>query len=302
MKNTMLLLIGAILIGLMGVGCQQETEQAAEPAGPVVDSVASADSLIVKYEVVGQGDPALVFVHGWSCDRTYWKNQVPDFAGKYKVVTVDVGGHGESGMNREVWTMASYGSDVAAVVNKLGLQKVILIGHSMGGLVNLHAASQLGDKVLGIVGVDNYQDFSFQYTPEQSEAFVAPFKADFPTTTRAWVASMFSETADTALKNWVIDDMSQASSEVALGAFESLVATSLVEVLKGVDVPIRTISSDKWPTNVEGNRAYAESFDIKLMPGMGHFIHMEDPPRFNLLLQQWIDELTGQDGVDTAGH
>lgn len=59
--------------------------------------VPSADGIPVRYEVHGAGPPALVFVHGWSCDRDYWRGQVEHFAGRYRVVTVDLAGHGESG-------------------------------------------------------------------------------------------------------------------------------------------------------------------------------------------------------------
>jgi len=77
------------------------------------------------HEVRGEGEPALVFIHGWCCDRTYWEAQLPYFAQKYKVVTIDLAGHGESGLDRKAWTMKAFGEDVAAVVEKLGFYKTI---------------------------------------------------------------------------------------------------------------------------------------------------------------------------------
>ena len=78
----------------------------------------SGDGVAIHYTVLGEGEPALVFVHGWCCDSGYWKEQVPHFSQQYMVVTVDLGGHGESGMNREEWTVPAFGADVAAVVDK----------------------------------------------------------------------------------------------------------------------------------------------------------------------------------------
>lgn len=60
--------------------------------------VRSADGLPVRYEVLGDGTPALVFVHGWSCDRRYWDGQVGYFADRHRVVAIDLAGHGESGL------------------------------------------------------------------------------------------------------------------------------------------------------------------------------------------------------------
>ena len=76
----------------------------------------STDGIPLSYEVHGTGLPALVFVHGWSCDRTYWSKQLDHFAQKYQVVALDLAGHGESGFGREAWTMSAFGSDVVAVV------------------------------------------------------------------------------------------------------------------------------------------------------------------------------------------
>jgi pimeloyl-ACP methyl ester carboxylesterase len=84
--------------------------------------------------VHGEGALVLVFVHGWSCDRSYWKGQLEPFSQHYKVVAIDLAGHGASGKERKNYTIESFGADVAAVVNKLNLQHIILIGHSMGAM------------------------------------------------------------------------------------------------------------------------------------------------------------------------
>src|SRR3954451_743382 len=93
----------------------------------------SADDIPLHYEVHGGGAPALVFVHGWSCDTTYWRGQIGYFADRYQVVTVDLAGHGSSGLGRRAWTMPAFGADVAAVMATLGFPEMVLIGHSMGG-------------------------------------------------------------------------------------------------------------------------------------------------------------------------
>jgi pimeloyl-ACP methyl ester carboxylesterase len=76
--------------------------------------VTSADGRPVHYEVHGNGAPPLVFVHGWSCDRTYRNGQVGYFADRHQVVAVDLAGHGESGLGRPAWTMPEFGNDVVA--------------------------------------------------------------------------------------------------------------------------------------------------------------------------------------------
>ena len=117
----------ALVLGMSS--CQKEGDTGSAGVAPKVDSVASADGVMIHYETRGSGDRELVFVHCWSCDRCYWEEQLDEFSKDYQVVAVDLAGHGESGMGRETWSMEAYGADVAAVANKLGLKELILVGH-----------------------------------------------------------------------------------------------------------------------------------------------------------------------------
>ena len=70
------------------------------------------------------------------------------------MVALDLAGHGDSGVNREAWSMTNFGADVAAVADTLQLEDIILVGHSMGGQVALEAARLLKGRVKMIVGAD----------------------------------------------------------------------------------------------------------------------------------------------------
>ena len=262
--------------------------------GPVVDSVASADGVMIHYEFVGKGEPTLVFVHGWSCDRSYWKNQVDEFAKTYQVVTIDMGGHGESGLGRENWTLAAFGADVAAVVNKLNPDKVVMMGHSMAGSVIMQAAMQLPGRVIGLIGVDTYHNLEMDFSPEQIAGFTTAFRADFVPAVDGFVRKMFPENADSALVNWAAADMSAARPEIAINVVENYLSVNPVDMLKEVRVPIRAINAEKPATDLENNQKHAASFDVKLMPNVGHFVQLEDPATFNRLLHETLDELTGK--------
>ncbi|KKN34271.1 hypothetical protein LCGC14_0795280 [marine sediment metagenome] len=119
----------------------------------------SSDGVEIHYKIYGTGEPTLVFVHGWCCDKSYWKEQIPYFSKSYRMVLIDLAGHGESGLNRKDWTMELFGEDVACVAKKLGITKIVLIGHSMAGQVILEAARWLPN-VIGIIFVDAFTDFA----------------------------------------------------------------------------------------------------------------------------------------------
>lgn len=273
----------AVLFGLIFLGYATETAQ----------ETLSADDVPIRFAVDGGGMPALVFIHCWCCDRSYWDNQVAYFADRYKVVTVDLAGHGESGLERTEWTLESFAADVVAVVDALGLDQIILIGHSMGGPVNLIAARLMPDRVVGVIGVDTYHDFESDFSDAQKTQFLTAFRMNFAGTTESFVRSMFPAGADTALVNEIAADMSAAPPEVGVGAMAGILAFDAVDVLKDVRAPIRCINSDMYPTDVDVGKRRAASFDVKYMKGRGHFLMLEDPERFNELLDETIVELTG---------
>ncbi|MHC4193644.1 MAG: alpha/beta fold hydrolase [Planctomycetota bacterium] len=282
MRKSFMVLLITLLFSLCLSGCARQQE------GQAV----SWDEVAISYDVQGTGEPALVFVHGWSCDKSYWRLQVPYFAKRYKVVTIDLGGHGESGVGREVWSMEAFGKDVAAVVKELELEKVILVGHSMGGPVIIEAAGQMPERVIGLVGADTFLDLERKYTAEEVDAFLAPFKADFGERTSELVRGIFLADADPELVEWVVGDMCSARPAVGIGAMRELASFDAQEALKKVRKPIYCINSDMRLVNVEAGRRHAQSFEVKFMSGVGHFVMLEDAETFNRLLSETIEELS----------
>ena len=254
-------------------------------------TVSSFDGIRIAYEAHGKGIPALVFVHGWSCDRSYWNGQLESFSRQYKVITIDLAGHGESGVGRKAWTTEAFGGDVAAVVKKLNLKRVILIGHSMGGAVIAEAARQLPGRVVGLIWVDVFKKLGSARSPEQVRAFMAPLRTHFVDSTRVFVRSMFLPNSDSALVEHIVMDMSSAPPQVAVEALEYSLNYSrqMPQVLQELQLPVIAINSDNAPTDTASMQRYGVK--VILMPGVGHFLMMEDPERFNRILRAAIDEL-----------
>jgi pimeloyl-ACP methyl ester carboxylesterase len=255
----------------------------------IESKVKSKDVVDIAYSKYGNGEPAVILVHGWSCDQSYWKNQIEELAENYTVVTVDLAGHGLSGMERKNYTMDLFGEDVASVVNNLKLNKVILAGHSMGGLVVIYAANKLKDKTIGIIGVDTYQSLGEEFPAEQREAFLKPFKENFTETTKWFVGTMFPKNADPELVKSIAEDMSSAPSEIAISAMENMFSDNGTEQLSQLTVPIISINCDIFPISLENNRKLVKSFELKMMEGYGHFLMMENSKMFNALLAESIN-------------
>lgn len=255
--------------------------------------VNSLDGVEIVYEVHGSGEPGLVLVHGWACDHTYWKHQIGRFSKRHTIVTVDLAGHGQSGRNRKSWTMAAYGADVASIVRDLGFQKVILIGHSMGGDVIAEAAKLLTAETLGLVGVDTFHNVDDVKTPAQIDQTLTHFRENFQAATEAFARKMFPKGANPAIVEEIVADMMSAAKDESINALQGIFESyPTAKKLKDLKLPMVTINTDGWvPTNVEG--AERVGMNVIMLNGLGHFPQLEDPARFNDVLSAVLDDIAG---------
>jgi pimeloyl-ACP methyl ester carboxylesterase len=260
--------------------------------GVSADTATSPDGIPITYEVRGAGEPTLVFVHGWSCDRSYWKPQLEAFAKKHKVIAIDLAGHGESGAGtRKEWTMAAFGGDVAAVLDKLDVKGAVLIGHSMGADVVTEAALRAPGRVTGLVWLDQYNQLGTPRDSQQVEQFMAKMRANFTETTQKFVRGMFPPSADPKLVDKVAADMSSAPPQIAVNALhETLINEPNVRVaLAELKLPVITINPATAP--IDEAALNKHGVEVIRMPGVGHFLMMENPAGFNPLLAQAIERL-----------
>ncbi|MFO1426109.1 MAG: alpha/beta hydrolase [Steroidobacteraceae bacterium] len=266
----------------------------AEPPEGVPRIVDAPDRVHIQYRVYGHGEPLVVLVHGWSCDSNYFAAQIDALKARYTVATVNLAGHGGSGANRSDWSMAAFGGDVAAVVGALKEhQRVVLVGHSMGGQVVLEAARLLGPRVIGVIGLDTLDDAGRPVLPAgERERLLAPFRADFIGATRDFVQrTLFRKDADPVLARRITDDMAQSPPEVGVASLAGLLSWDGASALRALPAPLVLIDSDLGPPADEARlrRLAAHGVRIVTMKGVGHFLMMEDPQRFNPLLLQEID-------------
>lgn len=274
----------------------QEEPQA---AGSVVKrgTARAPDGVSIAYDVRGAGDPTLVFVHCWACDRTFWKEQVDVFAEDHRVVTLDLAGHGESGREREAWSVLGLAGDVEAVVDELGLESVILVGHSMGGPVSLEAARRLADRVIGVACIDTLHDLSARFPKEMAEQLIALYRADYAGTMASSVGYMFPFDRP-QLETWVAERASLADPEGTLALLADFTELDLPAVAMELQVPVRCVNVEPvegygQATHIEGNQELLD-FDARMIGGAGHYVLLEKPAELNDALRWAVDEIEAE--------
>jgi pimeloyl-ACP methyl ester carboxylesterase len=257
------------------------------------DVAISSDSERIAYTVYGTGETALIFIHGWSCDSRYWQNQTSAFSKDYMVITIDLAGHGNSSSNRMDHTMLSFANDVNAVIDREGINRAILIGHSMGGGVIAKVSQLIPEKIISIIGIDTFHDVGEKLPQEAIDQMVKPFEDDFVSTVKNFVLGMFPKETDKKLIRWIKEDMSSASKNIALSAFsnylERIVDGEASRVFENIHIPVVSINAKQWPTHAEKNKDHINDYKLFYIEETGHFPMMEKPEEFNKLLEEALE-------------
>lgn len=286
----------AVLTAMAGISLVLAMVPTPGPTGPKIQrrTVAAPDGLAIVYSVAGTGEPALVFVHGGLADRSFWDAQLAAFAPRHRVIALDLGGHGESGTNRKTWGLPVLGADIAAVVHAERPQQVILFGNSLGGPAAIEAALLLGNRVLGVVGVDSLQQLDYKMDEAGTLSRAEAFRADFPGKMKEMVRLLFHPDVDPAIMADAERRMLRTNPEAGCAVIASLAGYDMGEAVRRLNAPIRAINGDLLPMNLEKSRRIRPDFSVIVMKHVGHYPMLERPDEFNRHVAAVVAELSAQ--------
>jgi len=258
--------------------------QAKEAAPPKPeDHFAKLDAMRVHYQSYGKGKDALVFVHGWTCNLTFWKANVPAFVGQTRVIAIDLPGHGQSDKPQVTYSMDLFASAIDAVLRDAGVERAALVGHSMGTPVIRQFYRKYPAKTRALVIVDgSLQPFP---NPEAMRQFLDTFRGpDYKQVAEGVVNSMTAPIKDKAAAAEVKAAMLSAPQHVIVGAFEGMLDESIWKVQDKINVPTLAIMAKqpRWTPEYEKFvRDLAPGVDYQAWEGVSHFLMLDDPQRFN---------------------
>jgi pimeloyl-ACP methyl ester carboxylesterase len=247
----------------------------------------------IHYVTVGEGRHTIVFVHCWAGNLGFWREQVPAFAGKARLVLVDLPGHGQSDVSPAAdYTMDYFASAVLAVMRDAGVDQATLIGHSMGGPVSYCLCKQAPERVAALVVVDGFLRRP-RTAPGQAEKFVAPFRTpEYRAYTRQIFGPMFPVPGTEALRDQVLSEMLATPQNVMAGAMEGMFGPNHPDWgLTKVSVPVLALNAKSlmWGADYENRvRSLSPHTDYRIMENVGHWLMLERPAEFNSVLTEML--------------
>jgi len=259
------------------------------PAGGIMTSSVTRDGVRLAYQTAGAGEPPIVFVHGWCCDRSFFAPQFAHFAARHAVAALDLRGHGESGRSgpgADGYRIETLADDVLAVAAAAGLRQPVVAGHSLGALVGLACAARPG-AIRALLMID-----PAPITNDTARTFfldsVAAVAADQDGSwRRSFAAGMFLPT-DRARRAAIMSVMAQAPPDIAAGVLRAMADFDGAAALAAAAVPVLSIGS-AVPANKSADlRARCPSIMIGQTVGAGHFLQLEVPGQVNAMIERFL--------------
>jgi pimeloyl-ACP methyl ester carboxylesterase len=256
---------------------------------------AAVDGAKVHWTSKGAGPQAVILVHGWTCDESSWDAQVPVLIQKYRVITLDLPGHGKSDPPKDgKFSMTGFARAVEAVRAEAKVDKVVLVGHSMGTPVIREYARLYPKHVVGLVPVDGLLTVSAGPPPANGRGAPNPAAMSGPEGMKAreaMIRGMFTAATPAAVEQHVLKMMLAPPEATASGA---MIATFDSASLNGfvTSVPVLGIYAGARPmANQETVKKFFPNSEYVQVAGTGHFVMMERPDEFNRLLLAFLGKV-----------
>jgi pimeloyl-ACP methyl ester carboxylesterase len=246
----------------------------------------------LAYDEAGVGEPSLVFLHGWCCDRSFFAPQFDHFSMAHRVVAVDLPAHGESPPPTEN-TIGAIATAVAALARDLGFGRSVTVGHSMGAMVALELTRQAPELVGAVVMLDPPSLSKEVWQPVAARVVPSFQGPDGPTGRRRFVEEMFLPTDDADRRSDIIETMCAVPNDIAIPMVNAMAAYDSVAVLRECDVPILTIGSAVPWNDADFLRDANAAIAIGQTVGAGHFHQLEVPEQVNAMMERFMAVMPG---------
>lgn len=240
------------------------------------------------YQEAGTGDPPVFLIHGWCCDHSYMAAQYRHLRPRHWVISVDLLGHGRSDKPISDYSIHAFAEDCRWVCRQLGIERPVVIGHSMGGLIALEMAAQQHGLLAGAVLLDSPLYYP-QNLSERNRAFAKTLREPgFREAQRQYTSRLlFLPADDAARKARIVEGMSRAPQHVMAPAFDSLLGW---DNLGKVDpeLPVLVVSAAYLLTDLGRVRELHPKLMTAQTAGAGHFLHMEVPGQVNAMIDRFL--------------
>ena len=240
------------------------------------------------YREEGSGDPPVVLVHGWCCDHTYMAPQQEHLARAHRVIAPDLSGHGQSD-GAASYTISGFADEVARLAHRLGVERPLIVGHSMGGSVALELAVRHPGLPAAIAILD-----STTIPPPARRARMEALSPELAgpgyreVMREVLEGGFFSPWDDPARRAQIVAAMTSAPQSVIAGAWRGILEWNGQAAMAACATPALYVAASEPRTDLAEMRRVCPTLMTAQVVGAGHFVQLEAPDQVNAMLDRFF--------------
>ncbi|MEW5938738.1 MAG: alpha/beta hydrolase [Chloroflexota bacterium] len=239
-------------------------------------SVVFLDSAIVHYEVLGKGRPVF-FLHGWVGSWKYWIPSLQVASTSYRAYALDLWGYGETARSPVGYSLDNQAEMLRAFLDKMGIGKIAIVGHGLGGLVAFNFAVHWSQNVDRIMAIN---------CPADYDSVSARLRAGSPSDLADWLSNRTPEAAA------ALSDAAKSDPQAISGSMSSLQTNNLFGAMRNANVPCLFVFGQNDPAvpppSPDKPMPLSHMMHQVVLDGSGHFPMMDETQKFNRLLIDFL--------------
>jgi pimeloyl-ACP methyl ester carboxylesterase len=246
------------------------------------------DGVKLYYEETGAGEPAMLLIHGWTCNHTHFAAQAKHFSKTHRIVSIDLRGHGKSDAPQQEYTLEGFADDVAWVIGELSLDRPVVCGHSMGGFVTVMLGKNHPDQIRARIMVDS----PVVTTPDFKERMLPIIEGwkqpGYRSGLADFIGTMFMPLDTPENRAEITAQMLETPQHVLASAMYNVVHTDLENATAANTGPLLAIYAGLFPVDLAGVKALVPGSQVGQTVGSGHFNMIEVPDQVNAMIERFL--------------
>jgi pimeloyl-ACP methyl ester carboxylesterase len=246
------------------------------------------DGVKLYYEEAGAGDPAMVLIHGWTCNHTHFAAQVEHFSKTHRVISLDLRGHGLSDAPEQEYTLEAFADDVAWMIRELGLDRPIVCGHSMGGFVTVMLGKHHPESLRARILIDSPVITSPEFKKRAVPLIERWRQPDYLGELADFIGTMFMPLDPPDVRAEITAQMLETPQHVLTSAMLNTAKTDHEAATAANKGPLLAIYAGLFPVNLAEVRALVPDSQVGQTVGSGHFNMVEVPEQVNAMIERFL--------------
>jgi pimeloyl-ACP methyl ester carboxylesterase len=233
----------------------------------------------------GRGGLPVVFLHSLAGNSSHWARQLEHLRSSRRALAPDLRGHGRSkALGSSDYSIAGMGDDVAAALDHLRIERLLLVGHSLGGGVALEYAGAHPDRVVALLLVDSIGDGT-QIPAAETKSFLAGLESNYESTIQGYWTSIAGP--DSAVRQRLLNDLRATPRKAVVQLLRDVMKYDPHPALRRYQGPKQAIVTPANDAPFSLHRL-GGGFPHQVVTGTGHWIQLDKPDQFNRLLDEFL--------------